>query len=141
MKILSSSSFVLRLAAAGACSALTFAARADIVVDWNTQITQVCEVLPPPGLPPFLESRAYAIIHIAMRDAMSVASKSPGANVTAAAIQAGHDTAVALLPMGTAAFDTLLAAGLANLAGEPGVAAGTGIGSSIAAALLASRAN
>ena len=67
-----SSSPLARLAAAMLCLSVTVqCAFADVVVDWNAAMTHYAENLPPPGVPPFVESRAYAMAHIAMRDAIS----------------------------------------------------------------------
>ena len=50
--------------------------------------------LPPPGLPPFVEARAYAMAHIAMLHALRVATRPVNASSTdvdASIAAAAHD--------------------------------------------------
>jgi hypothetical protein len=104
-------------------------------------------------LGPGRSSRAMAIVHIAMFDAIAVlagnyasytgVSAAPGASMDAAIAQAAHDTLAALYPSQRANFDALLANDLA-LAGVPGGRAlknGVDLGARAAAAILALRAD
>src|SRR4051812_49599555 len=75
-------------------------ALADVVLDWNAAMTHYSEIQPPPGVAPFVEARAYAMAHIAMRDAISKNNANQGANANAAVAQAAHDVLVVVLPGG-----------------------------------------
>ena len=89
----------------GACAALIClalqapspsfaAAKADSVERWNIAMTDFSAGLPPPGLPPFVEARAYAMAHIAMLHALRVATRPVNAgstNVDASIAAAAHD--------------------------------------------------
>jgi hypothetical protein len=96
-------------------------------------------------------TRALAIVHIAMFDALNAVvggyrSYGPGitapagTSADAAIAQAAHDTLAALFTSQKATFDAALAADLASL-GPRGKAAGVAVGQQAAAAILARRAN
>ncbi|MEO6005206.1 MAG: vanadium-dependent haloperoxidase [Opitutus sp.] len=114
---------------------------ADVVLDWNAAMTHYSEIQPPPGVAPFAEARAYAMAHIAMRDAVTARGINQGINNEAAAAQAAHDVLVAVLPGGTLGFDTLLSAQMAAIANGTGKTAGIALGAAHAARVLADRAN
>jgi hypothetical protein len=117
----------------------------DVIVEWN-QLLQSSLTGPP-----FPQVRNYAILHIAMADAVvaiegqyqpfHARAWAPwGASSEAAAAQAGHDVLVALAPTAQTAADTLLANRLAQI--SPGRRAlGVRVGARVAAAILASRQN
>jgi hypothetical protein len=139
MKTLKPQNPLLRCAFAGIGLALSaFDLRADVVTDWNVAMTHYSETLPPPGLPPFVEARAYAMAHIAMRDAINERVRGHG-SVEAAAAQAARDVLVTVLPDGSAAFDALLATHLAALTDEQARIRGQHIGAKHAARMLAER--
>ncbi len=105
-------------------------------------------------LGPGRASRAMAIVHIAIFDAVNaivgghqgyttLARVTEPAAMEAAVAQAAHDTLVALYPSQTASLDELLAEDLARLRlVRPAVkAAGIGLGKRAAAAILALRAD
>src|ERR1043165_6185855 len=94
------------------------AVRADVVTDWNSAALGAIRLdkTPPPKA-----SRALAILHAAIYDAVNgirrthenylVASAVPtAASVEAAAAAAGHDALVTLLPSRVAGFGELEAA-------------------------------
>ena len=116
-----------------------------VVIEWNQLAQQYV------GGPPFAQTRTYAMVHVAMADAVvaiendyepfRVATQAPqGASAEAAAAQAAHDVLVVLAPGGTTAFDSALHARLATI---PSGLSRTGvqIGKTVAAAILAWRAN
>ena len=111
---------------------------ADVVIDWNTEMTRYNESQPPPGAPP-LEVRAYAMAHIAMFNAINEAGKSH-ASAEAAGARAAHDVLVATLPGGTGGFDALLALQLGLIPDGSGKVIGLQIGAKAGADLLAARA-
>ena len=101
-------------------------------------------------LGPGRSSRAMAIVHIAIFDAINAAQgkyqsftgiqSAPNPYSTAAAIaQAAHDTLSALYPSQQAAFDQDLAEDLLGIKAEPPKANGIALGKQVAATVLASR--
>jgi PAP2 superfamily len=103
-------------------------------------------------LGPGRSSRAMAIVHIAIFDAVDaiaggyksytgVQARHGPISMDAAIAQAAHDTLVALYPSQAASFDTLLAEDLAPIKNKNGRANGIDLGQHAAAAILALRAN
>jgi hypothetical protein len=101
---------------------------------------------------PARSSRAMAIVHIAIFEAMnaivggyqSYTGLTPSAgegSLQAAIGQAAHDTLVALFPSQTTSFDALLAADLAKLPNNRPKANGIDVGHRAAVAILTMRAN
>src|SRR5436190_5212342 len=101
-------------------------------------------------LGPARASRAMAIVHIAMFDAMNaivggyesytgVAAKGGAASLDAAISQAAHDTLVSLFPSQKPAFDNFLSEDLARVASKAQKADGIDLGRRAAAAILALR--
>ena len=124
----------------------------DIIVAWNQLLQQI--LTPPTGPPPVLpvgQPRDYAMLHIAMADAVvglhqryqpfhAHVSAPSGASEEAAAAQAGHDVLSARFPAAQAAADALLASQLAQI--PPGRRSlGIQAGASAAAQILAWRQN
>ena len=117
----------------------------NVIIEWNQLLQQNLVG------PPFSQVRVYAMMHIAMADAVvaiegrydpyHVRVPAPSdASPKAAAAQAAHDVLVALVPAGKITFDTALQTRLAALPAEgrqPGVA----VGKKVAAAVLAWRQN
>ena len=120
--------------------------RAAVIVEWN-QLLQA-NVPASAGL---MIPRFYAMLHVAMFDAVNAVEKeytnylgpldgASGASAEAAAAQAARDLLTALIPAGRAAFDAQLAATLEGI--PPGQAAqGVEIGQQSAARVLAWRQN
>ena len=103
-------------------------------------------------LGPLRTARAFAIVHIAIFDAVnaiaggyrSYSGLSParkGASMHAAIAQAAHDTLVALFPSQTMNFGELLAEDLSKIENGRAKADGIDLGRQAAAAILALRAN
>jgi hypothetical protein len=101
---------------------------------------------------PTRTSRALAIIHIAILDAVSAISRRhpcysaltgahSNTSVDAAIAQAAHDTLVALFPSQAASLDELLTQDLSQIPDGPAKLNGISLGSQAAAAILALRAN
>lgn len=120
---------------------------ADSIERWNISMTDFSASLPPPGLPPFVEARVYAMAHIAMLQALKIATRRANArltNVDAAIAAAAHD--VLDVEFGkfigpNTPFDGLYAAELAAIQSGPAKIRGITIGQDAAADMLASRAN
>jgi hypothetical protein len=92
----------------------------DVIVEWN-QLLQGNV-----GGPPFAQARSYAILHVAMADAVVAIEERykpyhsevwapSGASAEAAAAQAVHDVLVSLLPATQATADTTLENRLAHI--------------------------
>ena len=102
-------------------------------------------------LGPGRASRAMAIVHIAMFEAINATtgryesytgqSRAHGVSVPAAIAQAAHDALVAMFPSQAPAFDTLLTEDLAQMRDKPGKTRGIALGHAAAAGILAMRAN
>src|SRR5439155_709293 len=103
-------------------------------------------------LGPTRSSRAMAIVHIAMFDAVTaitgafqsytkIAPARGGASMTAAIVQAAHDTLVQLFPSQQASFDQLLADDLSQIRDGRAKTDGVDVGRRAAVAILALRAN
>lgn len=120
---------------------------ADSVERWNMAMTDFSASLPPPGLPPFVESRAYAMTHIAVLNAVKLALRSggsPGISIDAAVAAAAHD--VLVVEFGkfvgpNTPFDARYAAELNAIPGGAAENRGVSIGKAAAAAVLAARAD
>lgn len=103
------------------------------------------------ALPPDLAGHPYAMVDIAMFDAVNQTSGRPyygylgslatgGGDTRAAASQAAHDVLVQVNPGGAAGYDAALSASLALVTDSAAKAAGIATGASVAAAVLAKRA-
>ena len=100
---------------------------------------------------PGRSSRAMAIVHIAMFDAVNAIARryrsytgipdaAPGASMDAAIAQAAHDTLVAMFPSQKGHCDALLAEELAKIAEGRGKTEGIRVGQLAAGAILTRRA-
>jgi hypothetical protein len=135
----------------------------DSIHRWNRiaiDATGLDHTPPAPGenrafgeqLGPGRSSRAMAIVHIAMFDAINatvgqyesftgVTPRSRAISLAAAVSQAAHDTLVSLFSAQTATFDAALAQDLGRVKSRLQKANGIDLGRRIAASLLASRSN
>ena len=121
--------------------ALSPVARADSVTDWNQTAIRATEVA---ALPPPPQSRAMAMVHAAIFDAVNAIDgryaayaadiKAPAAtSKEAAAASAGHGVLVRLFPEQQAALDASLAASLAQIVNGEGKKQGVLVGRVVAA--------
>ncbi len=103
------------------------------------------------ALPPDLAGHPYAMVDVAMFDAVNQAAGKPyhgylsglvtaGGDIRAAASQAAHDVLVHVNPGGAAGYDLALAASLALVPDSADKTAGINTGATVAAAVLANRA-
>jgi len=106
----------------------------------------------PNQLGPLRTARAFAIVHIAIFDAVNAISggyrsytglrhMTEPASSQAAVAQAAHDTLVALFPSQASSFDMLLTDELSHIRGSRAKDNGVDLGRRAAAAILALRAN
>ena len=97
----------------------------EVVIRWN-QILQATVFTPGQQPPTVGAQRSYAMMHVAMFDAINAIAQthvpyasdvrsSRGASMTAAAAQAAHDVLSALYPSRQPIYDEALAADLANI--------------------------
>ncbi len=111
-----------------------------VILEWNRLLTE------NQGAGNLFSFRQYAMLHVAMFDAVNSVTKqyrpyrlelssSIGASEEAAAAQAGHDVMVALYPAATASFDTALTTRLAALP-QTAASQGADIGRQVAAAIV-----
>jgi len=115
----------------------------DSVERWNIAMTDFSAGQAPPGIPPMVEARGYAMAHIAMLQALRAARASATpANGHAAIAAAAHGVLVSVFaPFGPNPFDSVYQTELANIADGPAETRGVSIGEDAAAAMLATRAD
>ena len=132
--------------------AVVFAAvltRADVVTDWNNA---ALDAIRAGKTPPPIASRALAILHSSIYDAVNgitrtheayfVPSAVPAsASREAAASAAAHKALVALFPSAASSFDQLNASILLGIQDSPHKSAGVAWGESVADQILARRAH
>jgi hypothetical protein len=129
--------------------AFASSAGADVVTDWNTAALNAIRAA---GTTPPRASRALAILHVSIFDAVNgilrthepylVPSAVPAsASTTAAASAAAHRVLAELFPASVVTFDQLHAATLAGIAAGPQKQQGAAWGMSVASQILARRAS
>jgi hypothetical protein len=122
---------------------------ADVVIQWNNLLLDAFRTT---SLNPPLASRALAIVHLAVYDAVNAIDRThkpylvspvapPKASIEAAAVGAAHRAMVSLFPGLSATFDAALTANLATIPDGPSENAGLALGRSVADQILAHRAN
>jgi membrane-associated phospholipid phosphatase len=120
---------------------------ADSIERWNIAMTDFSAGLPPPGLQPFVEARAYAMTQIAVLNAVKAVthSSSPGSiSIDAAVAAAAHDVLVAEFGIffgPNTPFDSTYTVELAAIPAGTAKNRGIAVGQATATAMLASRAN
>lgn len=136
----------LALAAAATTARAQVAVSGDPVLYWNQLATQTI------GGDPGLGGRSYAIMDIAVHDAVNATVGSPdhsyvggvttfGGDTRAAAAVAAHDVLVNLNPSSAAQYDAALTASLALIPNGAAKSAGMSTGQAYASAALSSRAS
>jgi PAP2 superfamily/PEP-CTERM motif len=140
------------LLATAACVTNTASAAIDVTSDpilyWNDIALKNATVLTPGGAP--AQARAYAMVNIAMYDAVNATQGNPnrsyltgvansGGDSRAAAAKAAHDVLVALNPANTSVYDTALANSLAMIGDGASKTNGIATGMAYAAAIIANR--
>jgi hypothetical protein len=133
------------LAVGSVCGAS--AARADVVTDWNATAVTAVQALGP-STP--IQSRALAIVHLAMFDALNAIDRRyasyaaplqalPEASPDAAAATAAYEVLVRMIPLQKAVLDAALDRSLKDLADGPAKQSGVAIGRQAAERILAMR--
>lgn len=130
-----------------AAVATTTPARADEVSRWNQIATDVAAAA---HADPLTESRTFAMLHLAIHDAVNRVEPrferyvrgpldAPGGAATVAASVAAHDMLVALLPDGRATYDAALESTLRAAGEGPEATRGAEAGRAAAHAVLEDR--
>jgi hypothetical protein len=128
----------------------TFNHSANMVLKWNEAGTNA--VRKTGAMPPMIESRIYAMINLAMHDALnnivqkydSYALSAPivkDADPDAAVAQAAHDVIVFLFPEQKIAADSLLKASLSLVTAKDAKVKGINVGMAAAEAMIEKRSN
>lgn len=148
--------FALTLAACGGSDDAAPKAALDTAqpAHWNTIATQAVAndaALAPPGLPPMVESRIYAMAFSAAHDALNAIDRRympyltdtsvPGADADAAVATAMHDVLKAQLPSQATYLDDRYTEALALVAAGTAKTAGITLGQQTAQAMLTARAS
>lgn len=123
------------------------------VLDGSATVVSVAPALVPPGVPlaPFVEARLYAIVQVAMHDALNaiepryeryadVGPLSPEAHPAVAVLTAARDAMLGAVPGATATVDVWYANAMAPYTTSDGAAEGIALGHRVAEAILARRA-
>ena len=140
---------IVILAAAMLALIVANRASADEVTRWNQIATDASTT---PNTDPLTETRIYAILHVAIHDAVNAVesryepylprtSPVPGASVEAAIAGAAHDTLVALLPESKVSYDAAMEETLRTVTDDSKKTAGLQVGRAAAAAILKAREN
>lgn len=119
------------------------------ILKWNEAAT--IAINRTGGLPPMIESRVYAMVNVAVHDALNhivkkyntyalTATADEGADPDAAVVQAAHDIIAGCLPPQQAFADSLLNIHLTAIATGTAKDKGIALGKSAAVAMLAKRA-
>jgi type II secretion system protein G len=134
------------LALATVCLLPIARVRADVVTDWNV-IALNATAVPPNSI---LQSRALAIVHGAIYDAVRAVDRKGGAyaidveapagtSVDAAVVSAAHGSLVRLAPAERQMLDAALNVSLSKIVDGQGKTEGTALGQQIAEKLVALR--
>jgi hypothetical protein len=122
-------------------------ARADVVTDWNATAVTAVQALGP-STP--IQSRALAIVHLAMFDALNAIDRRyvsyapplqapPEASPDAAAATAAYEVLVRMIPLQKAVLDAALDRSLKDVADGPARQGGVAVGRQAAEQILAMR--
>ena len=125
-------------------------ADANAALDWNAIATEA--FLPTQGADPLSQSRAYAMLHAAIHDALNAIEQRyefytpgmvvmPNASTDAAVAAAAHGVLVALIPAQQALIDAEYASALAAIPPGPAKANGVLVGQTAAVLILQRRAD
>jgi membrane-associated phospholipid phosphatase len=137
------------LAAAMLAIIVASRASADQVTRWNQIATDATTTA---NTDPLMESRIYAILHVAIHDAVNAVethyepylpgiSPAPGVSVEAAIAGAAHETLIALLPDSKVSCDAAMEETLRTVSDDSRKTGGLQVGRAAAVAILKAREN
>ena len=126
----------------------------NAVAQWNGLATQAVAAFaatdPAGGLPPFVESRLYAMAFIGMHDALNAIdpryepylgkNSAPGASPDAAIAAVVHDVVVSQFPPSKPGMDTAYTEALSKIADGAAKTEGIALGKRVAVDIIAARA-
>jgi hypothetical protein len=123
------------------------ALRADDVTKWNLVATSAALAA---GQPPPVQTRTYAIVHVAIHDALNAIDRRngpyalemravSGASMNAAVAAAARDTLIALIPSQGESIEKTYSEALAEVSDAGARASGVAIGQAAAALILGRR--
>src|SRR5438034_7489077 len=126
------------------------AAEANAALEWSAIATEA--FLPTQGTDPLSQSRAYAMLHAGIHDALNAIDHRyafytpgmfvmPGASADAAVAAAAHDVLVALIPAHRPFIDEAYESALAAIPEGPAKDSGVLVGATAAALILERRAD
>lgn len=131
---------------AGAVGVAAGQTRGELVTQWNLELRDSIRAT---STPPPAASRAMAMVHAAMFDAVNAvegrfvpyrfAGSVPAASAQAAAARSARDVLAQLFPARTATFDALLNSQLALIPDGPAKTEGVALGAAVAADMVAWR--
>jgi len=135
--------------AAGLATMVATAARADAIMDWNQQADTIAA---EKAIPPVQHSRANAMLHVAMFEAVNAIerrytpyrlnlSADRTASKEAAAASAAHEVLIAVHPDRKAKLDEALTTALAGIPEGEAKTSGIGVGRRAAAEIITLRAS
>jgi PAP2 superfamily len=141
--------FIAYISAINLASSVGTSANADVVTDWDNA---ALDAIRAGNTAPPIASRALAILHVSIYDAVNGIARTheayllpsavpASASREAAASAAAHGTLINLFPAAAASFDALHATILAGIPNGPQKAAGIVWGEFVANQILAARAN
>ena len=141
---------LLTVLAAGVSAAGPASEGVNAAVEWNAVATQA--FLPTQGTDPLSQSRAYAMLHAAIHDALNAIRQRyefytpailiiPGASPDAAVAAAARDVLVALIPAQQPLIQDAYEAALAAISDGPAKSDGVILGQAAAASILDRRFN
>ena len=124
-------------------------AHADVIIDWNQNALEVLKTANVVGNP---GSRAMAMVHVAMSDAVnsvqprytriaSAAPKAPNVSAEAAAVSAARQILIQLVPAQKSKIDEAYAESLSRIPDGPAKTDGIALGEQVAALIQSDRAS
>ena len=129
-------------------TACAMTAHADVIIDWNQNALEVLKTANVAGNP---WSRAMAIVHVAMSDAVnsvqprytrfaSAAPTAPNVSAEAAAVSAARQILLQLVPAQKSKIDEAYAESLSRIPDGPAKTDGIALGEQVAALIQSDRA-
>ena len=129
-----------------ACVVSASQLKADVVTEWNEELRSTIRAT---STPPPRASRAMAMVHSAVYDAVNATDRThqayrytslaSGSSADAAAAQAARDVLVSLYPTRQSIYDTKLSQQLSTIANGPAKSSGISLGSAVALDMIAWR--
>ena len=141
---------ICTIVVSGISTARQAGAQTNAALEWNAIATRA--FLPTQGTDPLSQSRAYAMLHAAIHDALNAIHQRyefytpgltvrPGASPDAAVAAAAHDVLVVLIPTQLTLIENSYVAALAAIPNGSAKQSGIAVGAAAARLILLRRAN